>query len=152
VDKENRDAVPEFLSLCGDTFKSDERFKIFIRPLSRLGGSNDEKLRPLDGGMDCEEISELRKMAQGRGLVQSGKEMPLQMCYASKANSFVVRADGRINKCTVALEHPENQVGLLNEDGILTLEKERMLKWMRGLHSQDEKELRCPLQNFPVDQ
>jgi len=151
VDRENRDAVPEFIRLCGDTFKGDERFKVFIRPLSRLGGSNDDNLRPLEGGMDCEEITTLRKMALGWGLAQYDKKDPVGMCYASKANAFVVRADGRINKCTVALEHPENQVGRLNEDGTLALEKERMLKWMRGLHSQDEKELRCPLQNFPKD-
>lgn len=149
VDRENREAVPGFIDQCGEAFEGDTRFKVFLRPLSRLGGANDEKLRTLDGGMDCPEISRLREMVRDKGLVAYDGASPVRMCYASKANAFVVRADGRVNKCTVALDHPGNQVGRLHEDGTLTLDKGLMLKWMRGLPSEEAGELRCPLRNFP---
>ena len=43
------------------------------------------------------------------------------VCYAARGNSYVVRADGRLNKCTVALEHPNNLnlavfIGAVNQD------------------------------------
>ena len=67
------------------------------------------------------------------------------VCYASRANSFVIRADGRVNKCTISLESPKNQVGRLEPDGGLTLDVGLMLPWMRGLFPGDSKELQCPL-------
>jgi len=41
------------------------------------------------------------------------------ICYASKANSLVIRADGRIAKCTVALNDERNHIGDLKPDGSL---------------------------------
>lgn len=151
VDAENKTAVSEFISLCSETFEGDERFKIFFRPLSRLGGKRDDEIRVLEHGMESEEIAELQSMAACKGLVQYGKKSHTSVCYASTANCFVVRADGRINKCTVALEDPGNQVGRLSEDGTVTLDKELMLKWMRGLWSEDEAELHCPRINFSTN-
>jgi uncharacterized protein len=151
VDQDNMDALPTFINQCSDAFKGDDRFKIFIRPLSRLGGREDEKLRVLEGGMNHEKIDELRGMAACQGLAKYGEKAGSAVCYASTANCFLVRADGRINKCTVALNHPGNQVGRLNEDGTLELDKHLMLKWMRGLRSEDERELHCPLIDFPTD-
>ncbi len=33
------------------------------------------------------------------------------ICYASYPHSMVFRADGKIEKCTVALDHPKNLLG-----------------------------------------
>jgi len=57
----------------------------------------------------------------------------------------VVRADGRVNKCTVALEHAANQVGRLHSDGRLELRGDRMMAWMRGVSSRDAEALHCPM-------
>jgi uncharacterized protein len=70
------------------------------------------------------------------------------VCYASRANSFLVRADGTLAKCTVALSHPQNRVGRLLEDGTVELDAEKMQGWMRGLWSEDGDELRCPMVGF----
>jgi len=51
------------------------------------------------------------------------------VCYAAKANSFVVRSDGLLNKCTVALDADYNAVGRLHEDGTVKLEIDKLAKW-----------------------
>jgi uncharacterized protein len=75
------------------------------------------------------------------------------ICYAARANSFVIRANGRLNKCTVSLEHPNNQVGHIRENGTVEVDAQKMVMWMRGLRSGDEAELKCPMKGYaePAD-
>lgn len=67
------------------------------------------------------------------------------ICYASKPNSLLVRADGRIGKCTVALNDPRNDIGQLNPDGSLAIDNPRLRPWVRGFENLDEDALGCPL-------
>jgi uncharacterized protein len=147
VDRENEAAMPAFIDQCVETFGSDPRFEIFIRQLSCLGGPNDATLPVLGPGGEAR-IEELRRRVPAREVpgvqIASEPAAPL-VCYASRANSFVVRADGRIGKCTVALDHPANQVGVLHENGELEITAARMLDWMRGLRTRDSIELFCPM-------
>jgi uncharacterized protein len=71
-------------------------------------------------------------------------------CYAARANSFVIRSDGRVGKCTVALDDDRNTVGHLSADGRLILDASRIRPWIRGLVSLDPTELHCPLINLPA--
>ena len=88
-------------------------------------------------------MARLRKEAEGKGLTSY---VPGEaMCYAARADSFVVRANGRLNKCTLALEHPANQVGRLHEDGSVEVSGESMLPWMRGVFTGNSTELECPM-------
>lgn len=61
---------------------------------------------------------------------------------------FVGRSFSRSTRdpdlCTVALEDPANDVGVINEDGTLELDRARLLKWVRGLSSGDAVELGLP--------
>jgi uncharacterized protein len=70
------------------------------------------------------------------------------VCYASKPNSFVIRADGRIAKCTVGFDNPSNQIGTLSPDGTLQLEAGRLKKWFAGWQTQDWGDLSCPKEAF----
>ena len=149
VDEDNAEAIPDFITRCRDVFGGDPRFQFFIRALSRLGGSRDHQIRALEGGLQDKRIEALRKLASSMGLNEYCSQTPFTLCYAVQGNCFVVRADGRINKCTVSLEHPENQMGRLHENGTMTLNRERMLVWMRGLFSGDSEVLRCQLIGFP---
>lgn len=72
------------------------------------------------------------------------------MCYAAKLNSFVIRANGDINKCTVSLDHECNKVGVMRKNGTLRLEKKRLFQWVRGIESGNEQELLCPLENIAI--
>jgi uncharacterized protein len=71
------------------------------------------------------------------------------ICYASKPNSLLVRADGRIGKCTVALNDPRNDIGQLNADGTLAIDNPKLRPWVRGFEQLDEDALGCPLAGMP---
>jgi uncharacterized protein len=148
VDEDNFETIPAFLERCREVFSGDARFQIFIRPLSRFGGPNDRKLCTLKDGMEDARITSLRKLVTSKGLAQYSECDMDVPCYAAWANSFIIRADGRINKCSIVMEHPGNQVGRLKEDGTVELDKPRMLAWMRGLRSQEQDILKCPMTGF----
>lgn len=139
VDEENREDMPGFVATCRETFGGDPRFRLAVRRLARLGGSGDAEL-PVLGGPSADSVeASLREQAAG------AQEEKLQACYAGWANSFIVRADGSLNKCSVAQAHPNNRVGVLREDGRLELDTPLMLRWMRGLRSGSGDELECPM-------
>lgn len=66
------------------------------------------------------------------------------ICYAAKPNHLMIRANGRLGKCTVALNSISNDVGYLLEDGHVQIDNERMNFWLRGHLSRDPEELGCP--------
>lgn len=71
------------------------------------------------------------------------------ICYASKPNSLLIRADGRIGKCTVALNDSRNDIGRLNPDGTLSIDNPKLRPWIRGFERLDESVLGCPLAGLP---
>ena len=150
VAEDNVDVMPEFVTRCAETFGSDPRFELFIRGLSRYGGANDATLPILDPGKRDEILGRLRSLAQERGARVVGPPAAGYICYAAHGNSYVVRANGRLNKCTVALEHPSNQVGRIREDGTVDVDSTRLSGWMRGVLSGDPRELACPMKGHAL--
>lgn len=67
------------------------------------------------------------------------------ICYAAKPNSLMIRANGRIGKCTVAIDDERNDVGRLNDDGTLNIFEERLRKWFAGFANPTLETLGCPL-------
>jgi uncharacterized protein len=145
VDRKNAHVIPRFIDQCGDAFGSDPRFEMFIRGLSRLGGANDADLAVFQPSEGEAVFQELRSHARSRGLRTMQFSPQDSVCYAARGNSYVVRANGRLNKCTVSLEHPNNQVGHINEDGTVEVDSRKMAMWMRGLWSGDPAVLKCPM-------
>ncbi|HET9951814.1 MAG TPA: radical SAM protein [Candidatus Eisenbacteria bacterium] len=150
VDAENAAAIPEFLDDFRAAFDADPRFRLFIRGLSRLGGARDGELRILEGDDRRRIIGDLKAQAAARGIPLARVPDEPGVCYAARGNSFVIRADGRVNKCTVALSHPANQVGVLLEDGSLRLRSEMVRPWMRGFASGSMEELACPMKGLAI--
>lgn len=143
--------VPEFINALARQFSGDSRFSLFIRPVSHLSAATKDRFSTLEHAegiemakrfcQDCEELGiEARTMTQGE---------PAPFCYASKLNSWVVRSDGRLNKCTVALDSESNNVGRILPDGSFELYGDVLKTWSRGIGSQVLEELSCPLRNFP---
>ena len=145
ADKDNEGAIPEFIRMYEESLGSDPRFELFVRPLSRLGGPNDGRLAVFSDNETSRMKESWLQLAAKRGLQHRRPEDRPSICYAAAANSFVVRANGRLNKCTVALEHPNNQVGRLLPDGRLDLDLTKVKPWMRGLLSGNEAEQACPM-------
>jgi uncharacterized protein len=75
-----------------------------------------------------------------------------KICYASIHNSLVIRANGMVGKCTVALKNPANAVGGLLPDGTLRIDNARLRPWLRGWESGDEETLGCPLGGMQDEQ
>jgi uncharacterized protein len=145
VDRDNRESMPDFVREIGTAFGNDPRFELFIRTVSRLGGPNDAQLPVLEETEGLEAVRALSALATQLEIPHTTIEKHAPVCYAARGNSYVVRANGRLNKCTVALEHPWNQVGVIRRDGSLDVEAPRMRKWMRGVWSGDREELECPM-------
>lgn len=72
------------------------------------------------------------------------------ICYAAKANSLLIRANGRVGKCTVALSDDRNDIGKLNADGTVTIDNAKLRPWLRGITTLDPSELGCPLATLPL--
>ncbi|MEM9554420.1 MAG: radical SAM protein [Acidobacteriota bacterium] len=151
VDRDNAASIPRLLAMCRDELPWDERIRLFLRPLSRLGGPNDARLRILGAEKD-QVLADLREQARrlGLGAGYAGPE-GVAVCYAAAANAFVVRADGGVSRCTVALDDPRNRIGRLTPEGRLELDTMAQEPWLRGLLDGDARALTCPLKALRSD-
>lgn len=150
VTRANAARLPDLLQACADAFAHDARFSFFIRPLARLGGANDATLPVLRRREGRETIERLRRRAEELGLAAPPQPDPI--CYAAKANSWVIRANGDLSKCTVALADSRNRVGRLNPDGTLVLDPDRLSPWLRGLATGRGEDLGCPWKGLKTEQ
>jgi len=148
VDRENHAALPKFIHEFAARFGTDSRYELFIRTLSCLGGPNDASLPVFAPAEGQQAVRGLSQLATSLGIPHVTIEQHTPVCYAARGNSYVVRANGRLNKCTVALEDPANQVGMLRPDGRLDVAAPRMQPWMRGFWSGDRAELECPMRGL----
>ena len=135
--------------------KDDDRFRLHFHALGRWGGPNDEGTavfaNPADERMAIDGLidealsagcapSQFVQYRQDAALGESGHAI----CYAARANAFIIRSDGRVAKCTIAFEDDRNTVGRLSEDGDLVIDQARHLPWLQGLISSDPLALSCP--------
>ncbi len=148
VDAENHEQMPAFLDQFREAFGKDPRFRLFVRRISALGGPNDRSLPLLKGRRGDAALAAVIDRATDHGLSPVSEGDVVGICSAAKPNSFVIRSDGRLNKCSVALRHPDNQVGVLTPDGELELDGAKVPIWRRGLVSGDPEELICPAQGL----
>lgn len=125
-------------------------FRVHFHELERLGGRNDDAIA-MATQADHQIVRDLQeRLAADGGLPsQVAADMTGYVCYAARANSFVVRADGRIGKCTVALNDPRNDVGRLRGDGTIEWKEGRIDPWLRGLKTREPHVLSCPLEGMP---
>ena len=146
----NLSAMPEFLSEIRDTFLGDLRFSVFLKNVVRLGGPSDATMEVL-GTDDRPQIEALEAIVQD-GVDTQRLFEPEEVCYAARANSLLIRADGRIGKCTVALSDPANDIGWLRPDGSLEINNPRLRQWLKGWESRDPELTACPYQTFTRDE
>lgn len=144
VDRDNLRGYPAFLETVGEQFGGDERFAVFIRAVSRLGGRGDTCAAVLPDPEAHAAVADLRRHAVTLGVESIDEDGTAKACYAAMPNQFVVRSDGRLGKCTVALDHDANTVGRLAEDGRVELDAGAIRPWIRGMFTGDAAELSCP--------
>lgn len=118
---------------------ADSRVKVHFHPVF-----SSDKFQALTIPEKKEYSIKLYEEARQLGLavVESSFNWTDEVCYASKANHWIIRSDGRIQKCTVAVENSINTVGKITEDGSLNLNLNKLKKWIMSSNK------KCPLSGF----
>lgn len=105
-------------------FGDDKRFYMFVHPVGNWGGETVETLNLLKGKDSESLILEHIEYIKRIGLQCENGRTSLfsKICYASYPHSMVFRSDGRIEKCTVAMNHPKNQLGVVDSINGITID------------------------------
>lgn len=152
VSRANVEGLADFARECDEAFGADPRFKLAFRGLRRLGGARDADLPVLSEAEQSQALAELsastRDLAVGLHPGPFEGPDPAPGCYAAAAYSLVVRSNGDLAKCTVALRHPNNRVGRLREDGTVSLDSKILRGWIRGVFTGRVQDLQCPAVGF----
>ncbi|PLO80146.1 hypothetical protein CWN03_26250, partial [Klebsiella quasipneumoniae] len=126
-----------------NNFIDDVRFTFFFHMIERLGGKNDQDIELFDNQNDMELFhKELNVFLNSPDkLISLNNDY---ICYAAKLNSFVIRSNGQIAKCTVALNSEVNNIGILKSDGRMDLNKEKLMAWGGALFNSEVSIRACP--------
>jgi uncharacterized protein len=140
VSEENSASMEPLIDFLAGLFGEDGRIKIYVKEIEPLGSANDRHFPFMRrrGFMD-----QLRRRVREAGMLEPGGQ-PIA-CYAALPTSLVIRADGRIAKCTVALNDDRNGIGSINADGEIKIDNDKLRPWIAGVLSGDEAALHCPL-------
>jgi uncharacterized protein len=155
VTRENQQAVDQLLLALARELDGDRRFSVMFKAIRRFGGPNDDRLPVLPPDQEAQVLQRLLVRATELGLspqqdvfAQPGM---LQGCYAAALGSYVVRSTGELAKCTVALAHPNNRIGVLQQDGTVAIDSTKMTGWLRGALNGDPESVECPMKGWADD-
>ena len=150
-DYQNYPHLDDLVALLEEAFAGDPRFIVAFHAVGRWGGANDGALEvcELDEGKTMRE--RLRKLALSKGFGTPGTLRDMNgagknFCYAARPYNFTIGADGKVMKCTVALDkHAHNIVGQVTPDGELNLNVENMARWVEPSFESDPLCEKCVL-------
>lgn len=139
-DKTNIPRMEEFLELISP-FKADKRFQLRFYSVGAWGGPNDDSLSTC--GVDSEfERQRMDVMASRAGFSAESRMPYIQgsnVCYAARPYNLIIGADGKIMKCTVALDTQDyNIVGKLSPDGHAEIDIDKLTRWTKPYFEEDE--------------
>ena len=146
---ENLPYMDEHLKMMKAYFGHDQRFKMRFFPVSKWGGKNDDHLQTC--GMSASALTrELELKAQKMGLQSEGRLEHISpgsdftICYAARPFNFIVGADGKLMKCTLALDkHDYNVVGALRPDGRPDVKLDKLVRWVAPYFEEDAECQKC---------
>ena len=141
-DEDNAEAVPDLLRKLGEWFGGDARFQLLVRPVGRWGGPQDERIPVCDRTVADVRMWEMADEGLKQGLALSETVADIMMpagavCYAAKPQSLVIGSDGRLYKCSIALDDEMNRVGRLLPGGQLELDEDKIAMWTSGGEEKD---------------
>src|SRR5262249_44600282 len=149
-DAKSHPHLEDFLALVQHEFGGDPRYGVAFYGVGQWGGGNDANL-DVCGQSEVYQIqSRLEKSALEKGLqfgtLAEKSGTGGQVCYAARPYNYVIGADGKVMKCTVALDKREdNIVGVLERDGELRLDDERYSLWVEPVFETDQGCQKCYL-------
>lgn len=149
---ENLSSIEELAHAMRREFLHDKRFSVFLKNIENLGNNAANALLIPDE----ERVQILKRISAAFGFHEKTsaestftKSPAPKICYAARPNSLAIRADGVIQKCTVLMSDEHNRLGMLQSDGSMDLDREKMAFWMRGYDAMNLKELKCPASSPP---
>lgn len=146
---ENVTNMTELVELLKKEFAHDNRFSIFFKTIENLGGPNSGTFKTLHGQDKAGILKYFQDQLDGKLSVNIIDAKEPYVCYAAQTNSFVIRANGRIGKCTVMFHDDRNTLGQLQEDGTILIDADKLALWTRGIKSRDSQDLHCPATKLP---
>ena len=112
-------------------FGHDKRFAVLVRAVGDWGGEGVHSLSILH--QDTKDVLVTKHVAYldkiGMSCHNHRNGALAQVCYASYPHSMVFRANGKIGKCTVALDHPQNQLGWVDPEKGIVIDPEVNCRW-----------------------
>lgn len=143
LNPENIDSVKVLQIDLEDTFGSDERFKFHYIFLENYGINASADVKVISQVEQRTIIEGLRKLHAREGSCFNFLTN-CYVCYAAFANSFAIRSDGKVVKCTMAVDDSRNIIGRLHQDGKMEVDPSTMRSFLTGLETLDEETLACP--------
>ena len=144
--------LSSLIEKCNQTFSGDSRIKFYFKAVERLGGRNDARIEPLYENEKAGIKSFLDSQVQNpQQVVTAYNADQPYVCYAAKPNSLMIRANGRIGKCTVALNDQRNDIGTINPAGELLI-NDKLQLWLAGLETMNLQTLACPFSKLNEQQ
>jgi uncharacterized protein len=150
----NVESLDAFTEELIETFLGDERFTAYFFPIVDLGGPNQGAfpvLTPAEAAVIVRRLTRRVAEAQAHRKAKAKGCDSAYVCYAAKPNAWVIRANGRLARCTVGLEDPQNDVGEILPDGSLDVRADRVRPWLRGWADGDALSLHCPYEEMRSD-
>jgi uncharacterized protein len=141
ITAQNLDTIEEFVENCATVFGADPRFSFFFKRIVNLGGSGEVRSVIPNKETGASVYNRLRAKYSTKPQEDDG----FSVCYAAQPNSFIIRADGRLAKCTVAFDAKSNHVGDLGDQGEMSIDIEKLNRWFQGFTTLDVSALTCPL-------
>lgn len=149
VSPSNEESLCELLGMINEHFGKDDRFDIHFHRISDLGGPKAGMFETLSMAEYRAALGRLKAKSQPRTSSEVDLLESREICYAAKPNSILIRADGRLGKCTVALNDARNNIGRIRPDGTLDLDNAVLHDWFAGFESMNPAVLGCPLEGLP---
>jgi uncharacterized protein len=170
---DNFESLKSLMVMLRNSFGSDNRFRLDLQHIRKMGGAGNANVKLMSDAEIAERAHVLRALANTgempphslvTALADSAGETAKtayrsergvvgivgnDICYAAKPNHWLIRANGRVGRCTVILNDARNDMGRLLPDGTMDLIHERIAPWFSGLDDLDPKRLTCPAPSVP---
>ncbi|WP_187388420.1 radical SAM protein [Xanthomonas albilineans] len=149
--QDNIDSVKRLYTKLHRELLDDPRFSVYFHKVSNLNPSSriEETVLPRDRYLEAiAYITDNAERTKNSERPISEEHLDGYICYAAKPNSLMIRANGRIGKCTVALNDDRNDLGKLHADGTIEIANDKLRLWMNGFSDLSEQSLGCPLSSL----
>lgn len=116
----NIQSAYDFFNENQNLFSNDKRFLFHLHPIFGM----------VDLSLTKNSLKSLTEHVKSLGLFYGEGKTEENVCYASRADSYVIRSNGVIQKCTVAVNSDINTIGKIHKDGTMELDQEKLKKWI----------------------